>query len=70
MIFSSKKSNSYYFQYRELARAVESIERAIVEEGKMPEYHKSVMKRHRDEWGTLHNAIDKAIEVLHKGTLR
>jgi hypothetical protein len=67
VIFSSKKSNSYYLQYRELARAVESIERAIVEEGKMPEYHKSVMKRHRDEWGTLHNAIDNAIKVLHKG---
>ena len=66
-MFSSKKSNSYYLQYRELARAVERIEKAIVEEGKMPEYHKAVMKRHRDEWGTLHNAIDNAIKVLHKG---
>lgn len=48
-----------------LRRALEKIERAIIEEGKMPAYHKKVMERHRLEWGTLHNAIDDAIEVLH-----
>ena len=48
-----------------LQRALQKIEKAITEEGKMPAYHKKVMDRHRLEWGTLHNAIDDAIEVLH-----
>ena len=48
-----------------LQRALQKIEKAIIEEGKMPAYHKKVMDRHRLEWGTLHNAIDDAIEVLH-----
>lgn len=48
-----------------LRTALQRIENAIIEEGKMPSYHKTVMERHRMEWGTLHNAIDKAIEVLH-----
>lgn len=49
-----------------LRSAISKIEQAIVEEGKMPTYHRAVMKRHRMEWGTLHNAIDKAIEALHE----
>lgn len=53
--------------YLELLKAVERIEQAIIDEGKMPAYHKAVMARHRNEWGTLHNAIDDAIKVLHKG---
>ncbi len=48
-----------------LRKALQKIEDAIVEEGKMPSYHRAVMKRHRMEWGTLHNAIDDAIEALH-----
>lgn len=48
-----------------LRSAISKIEQAIVEEGKVPLYHRAVMKRHRMEWGTLHNAIDKAIEALH-----
>lgn len=48
-----------------LRKALQGIENAIVEEGKMPSYHKAVMKRHRMEWGTLHNAIDTALEALH-----
>lgn len=48
-----------------LRKAIQKIEDAIIEEGKMPSYHKTVMARHRLEWGTLHNAIDNAIEVLH-----
>lgn len=48
-----------------LRKAIQKIENAIIEEGKMPSYHKQVMERHRLEWGTLHNAIDKAIEALH-----
>jgi hypothetical protein len=48
-----------------LRKAIQKIEDAIIEEGKMPSYHKTVMARHRMEWGTLHNAIDNAIEALH-----
>jgi hypothetical protein len=50
-----------------LRAAIQKIEQAIVEEGKMPPYHRSVMKRHRMEWGTLHNAIDEAIEAVRNG---
>jgi hypothetical protein len=48
-----------------LRKALQAIETAIIEEGKMPSYHNQVMARHRMEWGTLHNAIDNAIEALH-----
>jgi hypothetical protein len=48
-----------------LRSALQKIEQAIVEEGKMPSYHRAVMKRHRQEWGTLHNAIDEALKVLN-----
>ena len=48
-----------------LRKALQKIEDAIVEEGKMPSYHKQVMERHRMEWGTLHNAIDDALKALH-----
>lgn len=48
-----------------LRKALKKIENAIIEEGKMPSYHNAVMKRHRMEWGTLHNAIDEALEALH-----
>ena len=48
-----------------LRKALQKIEQTIIEEGKMPAYHKQVMTRHRLEWGTLHNAIDEALKVLH-----
>jgi predicted RNase H-like nuclease (RuvC/YqgF family) len=48
-----------------LRKALQKVENAIIEEGKMPSYHRAVMKRHRMEWGTLHNAIDEALKVLH-----
>ena len=48
-----------------LRKALQKIEDTIVEEGKMPSYHNQVMARHRLEWGTLHNAIDYALDVLH-----
>jgi SPX domain protein involved in polyphosphate accumulation len=50
-----------------LRAAIQKIEQAIVDEGKMPPYHRAVMKRHRMEWGTLHNAIDEAIKAIHNG---
>jgi hypothetical protein len=51
-------------EIQRLRAAINKIEQAIIEEGKMPPYHRAVMKRHRQEWGTLHNAIDDAIKVL------
>ena len=48
-----------------LSKAIQKIENVIIEESKMPPYHNRVMERHRLEWGSLHNAIDDAIEVLH-----
>lgn len=48
----------------QLRKALERIENVIIEEEKMPPYHNRVIARHRLEWGSLHNAIDKAIEVL------
>jgi|694.fasta_scaffold27312_14 hypothetical protein len=52
-------------EIQRLRAAIQKIEQAIVEEGKMPSYHKQVMTRHRMEWGTLHNAIDEAIKAIH-----
>lgn len=47
-----------------LKKGLQGIASAIVEEGKMPDYHRRVMKRHREEWGTLWNAIDKALDNI------
>jgi hypothetical protein len=55
----------YQEEVTRLRKALQKIEDAIVEEGKMPSYHKQVMTRHRMEWGTLHNAIDDALKALH-----
>lgn len=49
-----------------LRKAIKKIEDEIIAEQKMPSYHNTVIARHRLEWGTLHNAIEKAIEELYK----
>lgn len=38
------------------------IRDAILNEGPQPLYHKSVMEKHRKEWPTLWNALDKLIK--------
>ena len=48
----------------ELRHAIVGIQKAIEEESKMPSYHRSVIKRHREEWGALHLAIDKAVKLI------
>lgn len=48
-----------------LRKAIQKIEDTIVDESKMPSYHNQVIARHRLEWGSLHNAIDHALNVLH-----
>ena len=47
-----------------LRGALAKIEKAIVDEGPSPSYHRAVMKKHRTEWPTLHRAIDGALETL------
>lgn len=49
-----------------LRKAIKKIEDEIIAEQKMPSYHKTVIDRHRLEWGTLHIAIERAIEELYK----
>ena len=52
-------------EVKKLRMAITQIENAVIEERKMPNYHNAVIKRHREEWGSLHNAIEKAINVLN-----
>ena len=47
-----------------LRNAIIKIDRAIKDEGKVPSYHRAILKKHRGEWPTLHNAIDEAILVV------
>ena len=54
-------------QIERLRWPIMKIEKAITNEGKMPLHHREVMKRHRQEWKTLHNAIDEAIKAVHHG---
>lgn len=49
-----------------LRKAIKKIEDEIIAEQKMPSYHNTVIERHRLEWGTLHIAIERAIEELYK----
>jgi len=60
----SDEYKDLYKEATELRHAIAEIQKAIEEEGKMPSYHRSVMKRHREEWGSLHLAIDKAVKLI------
>lgn len=48
-----------------LRSAINKIEQAIVNEGKVPVHHRKIMKRHIKEWPTLHVAIGEAIGEIH-----
>jgi hypothetical protein len=48
-----------------LRSAINKIEQAIVNEGKVPAHHRKIMKRHIKEWPTLHIAIGEAIGEIH-----
>lgn len=41
--------------------ALYEVIEAIQNEGPMPAYHREVMARHRREWPTLWNALDKLV---------
>ena len=62
----SDEYKDLYKEATELRHAIAGIQKAIEEEGKMPSYHRSVMKRHREEWGALHLAIDKSVKLLNE----
>lgn len=64
----SDEYKDLYKETTELRHAIAGIQKAIEEEGKMPSYHRSVMKRHREEWGSLHLAIDKAVKLISFNT--
>jgi hypothetical protein len=40
------------------------IYNAVTNEGINPSYHRRVMAKHRRQWPTLWNAIDKAVQVI------
>lgn len=42
-------------------KLAEELAEAITNEGESPKFHRSVMKKHRSEWPTLWNRIDKII---------
>ena len=39
-----------------------NIQKAILNEGRNPEYHQQLMRRHKEEWPVLWSAIDKLIK--------
>ena len=46
-----------------ITKEVESVVRAIRDEGPVPGYHREVMVRHRREWPTLWNALDDLLDA-------
>jgi chromosome segregation ATPase len=44
-----------------LKNSIDSLEMAIKDEGPYPKHHRKIMFRHKREWPTLWNAIDKVI---------
>jgi hypothetical protein len=43
--------------------AIANLIAAVKNNGPVPQYHRHVMKKHRDEWPTLWKAIDAIIEM-------
>lgn len=39
---------------------------AVKDEGRVPEYHRAVIKKHRAEWPTLWRAVDPIIKEMTK----
>ena len=47
-----------------LRNCLNDIVFAVTNEGKMPQYHRAIMKKHRSEWAYLWKQIDKAIKAV------
>ena len=50
-------------EYAEMVAAAKAIRSAIEDEGAHPRYHRTVLRRHRQEWPTLWFEIDALLEV-------
>ena len=50
----------------EMDKAIQKLIDAIRIEGPVPSYHHHVMRKHRKEWPTLWNAIDKIVSEHQK----
>jgi hypothetical protein len=53
-----------------LMAAMHVLESALHDEGRNPQYHRQLMKRHRAEWPTLWSAIDNLRYVAQPRPLR
>lgn len=47
----------------DLEKATAGLVRAIRDKGAVPQYHNHVMKKHRDEWPALWQAIDNIVKA-------
>ena len=47
----------------EQQKIINEIVNAIIVEGPRPDYHRSLLKRHRSQWPTLWAALDKLIAL-------
>lgn len=57
--------NNFFLKKRNqnLENAVSDIVKAINDKGKVPQYHAHVLRKHREEWPTLWQALDKLVEA-------
>lgn len=46
-----------------LEKATTELVKAIRDKGAVPQYHNHVMRKHRDEWPTLWQAIDNIVKA-------
>lgn len=45
--------------------AIEALVTAIQNKGPVPQYHNHVMRKHREEWPKLWEALDKVVEAYY-----
>ncbi len=50
----------------ELDKAIEAVVDAVEVEGPEPRLHRKILRRHRKEWPTLHNALNELRRTWHK----
>lgn len=48
---------------KDLREAVKAVQEAIRDEGPGADYHREMMRKHRQEWPTLWRALDRLIRV-------
>ncbi len=50
----------------ELELAVRAVVDAVEVEGPQPRLHRKVLTKHREEWPTLHHALDELRQIWHE----